>query len=140
MSKRTITRALATTAGVVGIALVGATTASAAVTWQWNKAAGDAIGQASYTDTNNVIHVNDQEVDDHSMVFLFRANGGGGTIYGCWDHSGAGTGGQSCTMPQFAENALLEGTLCKGEWADNPANRVILWGQCDPAGWKNFRK
>ncbi|MEU4192340.1 hypothetical protein AB0E69_10595 [Kribbella sp. NPDC026611] len=139
MPNKTIARAVATTAGVVGIALVGATSASAAVVWQWTNASGNAIGQATYTDTNNVIHVNDQEADDHSMVFVFRPNGGGAT-YGCWDNTGAGTGGVNCTMTQFNENQLLEGRLCKGEWSADASSRIILWNQCDNTGWRNFRK
>jgi len=128
--------ALATTAALVTLS---ATQANAAVTWLWEQAGGNNIGTASYTDTGNVMQVNDQEVDDHSLL-LFVHRPGVSSGYACWDHGGADGPGTTCTLTQYDENTLLEGYLCRGEWASNPADRVIFWNRCDTGGAKTFRK
>ncbi|MGW7685021.1 hypothetical protein ACWGID_30045 [Kribbella sp. NPDC054772] len=131
-----VAAALATTAALVTLT---ATQASAAVTWLWQQGDGNNIGTASYTDTGNVIKVNDQEADGHSLL-LFVHKPGVSSGWACWDHSGADTSGTTCTLTAYDENTLLEGYLCRGEWATNPADRVIFWDRCYTAGAHNFRK
>jgi hypothetical protein len=136
---RMMKRATAVLAGSVALVVVGTTQAHAAVTWLWEKADGNNIGSASYTDTGNVMHVNDQEPDGHSLVlYVHRPNASTG--WACWDHSGADTSGTNCTLNAYDENTLLEGYLCRGEWASDPADRVIFWDRCHVNGTRTFRK
>lgn len=139
MSKKLIVRAVTGLAGVVAFTLVGATSAHAALWWHWDKPGGDAIGSASYTDSGDVMFVNDQEVDDHSMVFIVRRPGAD-RGQACWDHYGAGDDGHRCTLERYEENVRLEGFLCKGEWSEDPDTRRVLWNKCDYDGAKFFLK
>ncbi|WP_433163362.1 hypothetical protein [Kribbella sp. CA-247076] len=136
---RMMKRAAVVLAGSVALVLLGTTQAQAAVTWLWERAGGNNIGTASYTDSGNVIKVDDQEVNDKSLL-LFVHRPGVSNGYACWDHGGADGPGTTCNLSQYDENTLLEGYLCQGEWASNPANRVIYWGGCDKAHAKTFRK
>lgn len=136
---RTRTRVAAALATTAALVTLTATQAGAAVVWLWEKADGNNIGTATYTDTGNVMHVNDQEADGHSLL-LFVHRPGVSTGYACWDHSGADTSGTDCTLNAYDENTLLEGYLCRGEWATNPDDRVIFWDRCDYAGAHQFRK
>jgi hypothetical protein len=137
--KRMMKRAAVVLAGSVALAVLGTTQAHAAVNWLWERAGGTDIGTASYTDTGNVIHVNDKIGNDKSLVlYIHRPGASSGVV--CWDHSTAPTSGSTCTLTQYAENTLLEGYLCQGEWAADPADRHIYWGGCHVAGKKQFRK
>ncbi|GAA1539100.1 hypothetical protein [Kribbella lupini] len=138
MKTRMIARAAAALVATAAIATVTATSASAVnVNWLWETTSGNNIGVGSYTDSGNVMHVDDQEVDDRS-VLLFVRRPGAATGYACWDHGGASGGGVDCTLDAYNENETLEGYLCKGEWASNPADRQIR--TCNTAQIKRFTK
>jgi len=137
--KRTMKRAAVVLAGSVALAVLGTTQAHAAPVWPWDKPNGDSIGEASYTDTNNVISVDDQQGNEKSLL-LYIYKPGSSTAVACWDHGGAPGPGTTCTLTKFPENALLEGYLCQGEWAADPAQRHIYWDGCNVAQKRQFRK
>jgi hypothetical protein len=138
MKTRMFARAAAGLAATAALVTVTATSASAVnVNWLWETSTGNNIGVGSYTDTGNVMHVDDQEVDDRS-VLLFVRRPGASTGQACWDHGGASGGGVDCTLDAYAENVTLEGFLCKGEWASNPDNRRIV--SCNYNQVKTFTK
>jgi hypothetical protein len=96
-----------------------------ATSWVWDRPGGD-VGTASYTDTGNLINVNDQLGNGKSLVlYIYRPGANSGVV--CWDHGGAPGPGTNCTLAQYDENTLLEGYLCQGEWATDPADRHIYW-------------
>lgn len=135
---RSMKRAAVVLAGSVAMLVFGTTQAHAATSWVWDRAGGD-VGTASYTDTGNLINVNDQLGNGKSLVlYIYRPGANSGVV--CWDHGGAPGPGSNCTLAQYDENTLLEGYLCQGEWATDPADRHIYWGGCDVAGKKQFRK
>ncbi|MFE9749392.1 hypothetical protein ACFYOT_31150 [Saccharothrix saharensis] len=95
--------------------------------WLWEQAGGNNIGQACYWDSGNRLNVDDQEEDGHSLVLdLYNPRNGRQKQY--WDHGGAPGPGSVGTVTEFADNILLQGRLCKGEWS--ATNPVVLWDTC----------
>lgn len=138
MKTRLLARAAAALVATGALATVTATSASAVtVSWLWETNTGNNIGVGSYTDTGNIMKVDDQEVDDRS-VLLFVRRPGASTGQACWDHGGASGPGVQCTLDAYAENVTLEGYLCKGEWASDPAQRRIV--SCNYDQVKRFAK
>ncbi|MET9225937.1 hypothetical protein [Lentzea sp. NPDC003310] len=95
--------------------------------WLWEQAGGNNIGQACYWDSGNHLNIDDQEQDGHSLVLHLR-NPSNGRSWTYWDSSGADGPGSVTTVTQFADNVVLEGRLCKGEWSST--NPQVLWNTC----------
>ena len=132
--------AVATTAAVI---VAASTTAQAAEQdWLWENAAGNNIGVGAYDDANDVMKVNDQEADDHSLVLdVWKVGAEGGVHYRCWDsRTAAAEGWLSCpdafSGSGWGPNVHLRGKLCVGEAGGAGGGRLL---RCQPEGqWKSF--
>ncbi|MFD1147664.1 hypothetical protein [Saccharothrix hoggarensis] len=102
--------------------------------WLWEKPGGNNIGQACYWDSGNRLNVDDQEKDDHSLVLQLR-NPDNGRAWDYWNFGGAEGSGYTTSVTQFADNVIVEGRLCLGEWSQT--NPRILYGTC--RAWSNVR-
>lgn len=102
--------------------------------WLWEQAGGNNIGQACYWDSGNRLNVDDQERDDHSLVLQLR-NPRNGRAWNYGNHGGADGAGYTTTVTQFADNIVVEGRLCLGEWSET--NPRVLERTCRP--WSSVR-
>ncbi|GAA0583819.1 hypothetical protein HPO96_09470 [Kribbella sandramycini] len=127
-----------------GMGLVVATAGTAAAaeqSWLWELSGGNNIGVGSYTDANDVMHVNDQEADNRSLVLdVWKVGAFDGVHYRCWDSTGASSPGVRCEDAfrgsGWGVNAQLRGRLCRGE-AGGPGGGTLT--SCQPERqWKTF--
>ncbi|MFC7614296.1 hypothetical protein ACFQV2_12910 [Actinokineospora soli] len=58
-----------------------------------------------------------------------------GRTWNYWNHGGAEGSGYTTTVTQFADNIIVEGRLCLGEWSES--NPQILYRTC--RAWSNVR-
>ena len=130
-------------AAVLAASLIGTSpTADAAEkNWVW-RAGGDRVGVASYTDSGDVVRVNDMEKDGRSVLLdVWKSGRRGGTHVYCWDSTGSKTGGVHCNNAfkgaGWGKNAKLVGRLCKGESGPGPKGGKVLKCQAK-RGWKTF--
>jgi hypothetical protein len=138
-----VRRAVLATATTAAVVVAATTTAQAAEQdWLWEQAGGNNIGVGAYDDANDVMKVNDQEADDHSLFLdVWKVGAESGVHYRCWDSRGASADGWLVCPDAFAGsgwgvNAQLRGKLCKGE-AGGPGGGRLL--SCQPSSqWKTF--
>jgi hypothetical protein len=86
---------------------------------------GKSAAWALYEDDPDRFSITDDLADGHSAIVEYWPDGKPGQKKRLWVRSGKGTSNQR-TVSGLPENALYKMRACIGEWADDPANRVIL--------------
>ena len=86
---------------------------------------GHGAAYAQYDDDPDLISITDDLGDGHSAVVEYWPEGQSGQKRRVWVRSGQGTS-NSDTISGLPENASYKMHACIGEWADDPAKRVVL--------------
>ncbi len=137
-------RVLVATLALAAVSMAGSAGAAVAAeqNWTWKVTGGNRIATASYTDSGDIVRVNDMEKDGHSALLeVWRVGHRSGVHVYCWDSTGYDGPGVACKDAfkgtGWGANAKLKGRVCIGESGPGPKGGKIL--KCQPkAGWKTF--